>query len=368
MSQLMVGVFECHNRSLFEITAFSFGHDKPDKMTQKLKSSFDNFFDVKGYSDEEIVDLARQLEIDIAVDLMGYTTNSRSMIFFHRCAPIQVNYLGYPGTMSSPEIDYIVADNVVIPEQDQKFFLEKVLYLPDTYYPTSYILEALAPITPQKEFTREKVFLPEHSFVFCCFNNSYKIAPAVFDIWMNILKGVEGSVLWLLEENESGVINLRKEAHDRGVSPDRIVFAKKICLADHLARQKCADLFLDTLPYNAHTTATDALWAGLPVLTRIGDSFASRVAASLLKAVGLPELVTTSIDEYEQLAIRLATHPDEMRALKQKLADNRLSSKLFDTPLYVRQLEAAYIAMHERYEAGLEPDHIYIQDESKTVG
>lgn len=367
MSQLMVGIFEGHNRNSFEIIAFSFGHHKPDKMTEKLKDSFDKFFDVKDHSDEEIVDLAHLLGIDIAVDLMGYTTNSRSTIFFHRCAPVQVNYLGYPGTISSPAIDYIVGDHVVIPPQKQKFFHEKVLYMPNTYYPASYNTEIFTSVTRQKEFSREDLFLPQQGFVFCCFNNSYKIVPTVFDIWMNILRAVEGSVLWLLEDNESGVINLRKEARDRGVSPDRIIFAKKISLGDHLARQKSADLFLDTLPYNAHTTATDALWAGLPVLTRTGESFAACVAASLLNAVGLPELVTTSADEYERLAIRLATHPEEMRVLKQKLAHMRLSSKLFDTPLYLRHLEAAYTAMYERYHAGLKPEHIYINDETTVA-
>jgi len=358
---LMAELFERHDLTKFELYAFSFGPDSVDEMRQRLEVSFDKFFDVKFQSDQEVAELSRSLGVDIAVDLKGFTTGARTSIFAHRCAPVQVSYIGYPGTMAADFIDYIIADKILIPTQSQKSYSEKVVYLPDSYQ----INDSKREIS-KKDFTRIELGLPEEGFVFCCFNNSYKILPDVFNSWMRILKAVEGSVIWLLDSNDSSVCNLKREASNLGISPERLVFAKFMPLPDHLARHSCADLFLDTHPCNAHTTASDALWAGLPVLTRIGESFAARVAASLLNAVGLPELITTSVDEYEQLAIRLATHPDEVRALKQKLSDERLSSKLFDTPLYVRHLEAAYTEMYDRHQAGLEPDHIYIQDEGKT--
>ena len=367
MSQAMVKIFEGHDRHLFQVTAFSIGAVVNDEMRRRLEEIFDQFFDVQAHTDQGIANFARQIDVDIAVDLMGFTQHSRTGIFSNRCAPIQVNYIGYPGTMGSECIDYIIADPVLIPVDYQKFFSEKVVYLPNSYHANSYMLEEVDRKTHNIQFSREEFDLPSDGFVFCCFNNSYKILPAVFHSWMRILSEVKGSVLWLLEENSYSSENLRREAEQRGISSVRLIFAKRLPLAAHLARHRCADLFLDTLPYNAHTTGLDALWAGLPIITHIGDAFAGRVAASLLNAVGLPELITTSVDEYEQLAIRLATHPVEMRALKQKLADNRLSSKLFDTPLYVRHLESAYTAMYERYQAGLEPEHIYVQDESKTV-
>ena len=317
--------------------------------------SFDEFLEVSSPTDQEIAELSRTMEIDIAVDLKGFTREARSGIFAHRCAPVQVNYIGYPGTMAADFIDYIIADKTIIPPESQKFYSEKIVYLPDSYQ----VNDRNRKIS-DRAFSRMELELPQDGFVFCSFNNTYKISPSWFDCWMRILKSVPGSVLWLLEDNSTSVTNLRREAAHRGVSPDRLVFARRMPLADHLARHRCADLFLDTLPCNAHTTASDALWAGLPVLTQIGETFTARVAASLLTALGLPELITTSTEEYERAAIMLATHPDALQRLKQRLAEAGRSSTLFDTSVYVKNLEAAYAAMHARQQSGLAPDHIYI--------
>ena len=366
MSLLMAGVFEAHDKSKYELIAFSFGSHKLDHMTARVKKSFDKFLDVSLISDREVAELARQHRLDIAIDLMGFTTDSRTGIFAEYCAPIQVNFLGYPGTMSADYIDYVIADETVIPQGASQFYREKIVYLPDSYYPNSYQNDQDASPIPSRQFKRDELGLPPDKFVFCCFNNSYKILPDVFNSWMLILIAVEDSVLWLLEDNPSSAIHLRHEAVRRGISADRIIFAKKMPHADHLARHSCADLFLDTFPYNAHTTGTDALWAGLPILTRIGQSFAARVAASLLNAVGLPELITSSVEEYEQLAIKLATQREEMEALKSKLSSSRLSSKLFDTTLYVGHLETAYAAMYERHLAALDPDNIFVRELGKV--
>ena len=361
-AHLMAELFERHDRNRFELYAFSFGPKSEDGMRQRLEASFDSFIDVRFQSDQEVAALSRTLGIDIAIDLKGITNGARPGIFAHRCARVQVNYIGYPGTMAADYIDYMIADQIVIPVKNQLFYSEKIVYLPGSYQANDSKREI-----SNKEFTRSELGLPPQGFVFCCFNNSYKILPAVFDSWMRILKAVDASVLWLLDDNDTSTRNLKREASNRGISPERLVFGKRMPLAEHLARHRCADLFLDTHPCNAHTTASDALWAGLPVLTRIGESFAARVAGSLLSAVGLPELITNTTDEYEQLAIRLATHRDEIQALKHKLAHQRLSSKLFDTASYVRHLEAAYTRMYERDQAGLEPDHIYIEDQAMTL-
>src|SRR5262249_2809972 len=299
--------------------------------------------------------LMRELEVDIAVDLMGYTKGNRTNIFVQRAAPVQVSHIGFSGTMGAQYIDYIIADHVVIPIEHASFFSEKIVLMPDTYLPTDRKL-AIAQKTP----TRTEVGLPNNAFVFCCFNNSYKITPDVFDCWMRILKRVDNSVIWLSEGNTKATSNLRREAEIRGVHPERLVFAKRTFLPDHLARHRLADLFLDTLPYNAHTTASDALWAGLPVLTCIGETFAGRVAASLLNAIGLPELITTTLEAYEKMAIDLATHPEELVAIKHKLAERRLTMPLFDTQLFTKHIETAYTAMYERYQVGMSPDHIVV--------
>ena len=355
-AHLMAELFERHDRNCFEIFAISFGPDLEDEMRLRLRKAFDHFIDVSEKSDREIADISKNLGIDIAIDLKGFTQDSRTGIFAHRCAPIQVNYIGYPGTMAASYMDYLIADPIVVPPQSKEFYHEKIIYLPNSYQ----VNDSMRAIS-DKKIKRADVGLPEDSFVFCCFNNTFKILPDVFDSWARILKNVEGSVLWLLEDNVLAKRNLQREIIKRGLSQDRLFFAKRIPLAEHLARHRCADLFLDTLPYNAHTTASDALWAGLPVLTRIGESFPARVSASLLNAVGLPELVTHSIDEYEKTAIELARHRDQLDLLKTKLAAKRFSSQLFDTSLYVKHLENAFELMYQRYKAGILPDHISVK-------
>jgi predicted O-linked N-acetylglucosamine transferase (SPINDLY family) len=306
-------------------------------------------------SDDEVARRIRQNEIDILVDLKGFTRDARTGIFAHRPAPIQVNYLGYPGTMGGNFIDYIIADQTLIPLLHQQDYSEKIVYLPN-----SYQVNDRKRAISEKAFSREELGLPHDGFVFCCFNNSYKISPEVFDCWMGIIKNVKGSVLWLLEISEPATCNLRMEAKARGIDPDRLVFAKKLPAPDHLARHRLADLSLDTLPYNAHTTASDALWAGLPVLTQIGETFAGRVAASLLNAIGLHELIATTARQYEEIAIELAINPEKLAAIKTKLANNRLSTPLFDTQLFTRHIENAYEAMYERHRMRMPPDHIYV--------
>ena len=296
------------------------------------------------------------MEIDIAVDLKGFTKESRSNIFAEGSAPIQVNYLGYPGTMAAKYMDYIIADHTLIPESHQRYYSEKVVYLPNSYQVN------VSKIKISKiSLTRHDVGLPNTGFVFSCFNNNYKITPYTFSGWMRILEAVEGSVLWLLESNSSAVNNLKKEATKSGINEDRLIFAKHIPVAEHLNRIQLADLFLDTLPYNAHTTTSDALRMELPVLTCMGNSFASRVAASLLNAVNLPELITTTQEQYESLAIQLALHPEKLKIIKDKLINNLPTAPLYDTPLFTRHLESAYLTMYDRYQHGLDPDHIYVE-------
>ena len=352
---LMAELFELHDKNNFEIIAFSFGFDKKDEMRQRLSKAFDQFLDVRLKSDKDIALMSRDLGVDVAIDLKGFTQDQRVGIFSYRAAPIQVNFIGYPGTMSAEYIDYIIADPTLIPIESQKYYSEKVVYLPYSYQANDRRREIA-----NKAFTKEELGIPKDAFVFCCFNNNYKITPATFDGWVRILKAVEGSVLWLLEDNPTAGINLRKEAQTRGLDPNRLVFAKRMKLSEHLARHSVADLFLDTLPCNAHTTASDALWAGLPVLTCIGESFASRVAANLLNAIELPDLVTISQEQYEVAAIELATNPAKLRAIKIKLARNRLTTALFDTPRFTKHIEAAYKHMYERYQANLPLEHIYI--------
>jgi predicted O-linked N-acetylglucosamine transferase (SPINDLY family) len=354
-SYLVAELFERHDRSKFEIIGFSFGVDSSDEMRRRVSGGLDRFLDVRTMQDREVTQLSRDLEVDIAVDLKGFTQDCRTGIFAGRAAPIQVSYLGYPGTMAAEYIDYLIADPTVIPAESRQHYLEKIVYLPDSYQVNDSQRQMST-----KPFTRAGEGLPDTGFVYCCFNNAYKISPEVFDVWMRVLGRVEGSVLWLLEENLWVAANLRKEAARRGIAPERLVFAKPAPQGEHLARQRLADLFLDTLPYNAHTTASDALWAGLPVLTRMGEVFPSRVAASLLRAIGLPELVTTEEAEFEELAVELARNGERYRELRQRLEENRLKAPLFDTRTFTAHLEAAYSAMYERYQAGLGPEDIAI--------
>ena len=352
---LMAELFEAHDREKFELVAFSFGPDKQDEMRQRVQAAFDRFIDVRQMSDLEVAQLSRELGIDIAVDLKGYTQDSRPGIFVQRAAPVQVNYLGYPGTMAMEAMDYIIGDPMVIPEGAEPYYSEKIVRLPHSYQ----VNDAKRRIS-DKNYSKAELGLPEEGFVYCCFNNTYKITPETFDSWMRILKQVQGSVLWLLKDNEEAMNNLRREAQARGVEGSRLVFAPRMELAEHLARHRAADLFLDTLPYNAHTTASDALWAGLPVLTRLGQAFAGRVAASLLRAVVLEELITQDANTYEALAVELANNPQKLQQIKNKLEQNKTGAPLFDAKLFARHLEAAYEKMHERSVKGLPPEHISV--------
>jgi len=347
VSILTAELFELHDKNRFEITAFSFGADDESPMRLRLSEAFNQFIDVSGMSDMGIAKLSRDLHIDIAVDLGGYTADSRAGIFSYRAAPIQVSYLGYLGTMGSEYIDYMLADKTIIPESLQKFYSEKIVYLP------SYQANDRKRIISDRVFTRQELGLPEKGFVFCCFNNNYKILPATFNGWMRILKAVEGSVLFLYAESKWAEENLKNEAEARGVDSSRLVFGKRISTDEYLARYRACGLFLDTFPYNAGTTASDALWTGLPVLTLAGEAFASRMAASLLNAIGLPELITNTQEEYEFLAIGLATNHEKLDEIREKLTNNRLTTILFDAPLFTKNLEAAYICMYERYQASL---------------
>jgi predicted O-linked N-acetylglucosamine transferase (SPINDLY family) len=347
---LMAGLFEQHDRSRFETTAISFGPADDSFVRRRLRQSFDRFIDVRELGDEAIAECVRQLEVDIAVDLKGFTQGARTNVFARRPAPVQVSYLGYPGSMGASYIDYLIADRVVVPEDQHTDFTEQVVYLPDTYQ----VNDASRPIAAAIP-ARADIGLPDSGFVFCCFNNSYKITPDVFDVWMRLLRAVDGSVLWLLASNASVPNNLRREAVKRGIAPARVIFAPHARVDEHLARHRLADLFLDTQYYNAHTTASDALWAGLPVLTCSGETFASRVAGSLLKAIGLPELITHSLDDYESLALKLARDPVLLTSIRRKLEANRETYPLFNTTRFTRHIEAAYMTMWERAQRGEPP-------------
>jgi predicted O-linked N-acetylglucosamine transferase (SPINDLY family) len=350
---LTAGMFEHHDRSRFEVSAFSLDSSKHDAMRARLERTFDRFIEVDTLSDRDIALLARAREIDIAIDLGGFTEGSRTGIFAFRAAPVQVNYLGYPGTMGAGYFDYLIADAVVIPSTEQRHYAEKIAYLPDSYQAN----DSRRTIS-DRMFTRTECGLPERGFVFCCFNRSYKILPPVFDVWMRLLRGVPGSVLWLLAEDQGAMERLRAHANIRGIDPGRLVFAKQMPLAEHLARHRLADLFLDTVPYNAHTTASDALWTELPVLTCLGDTFPGRVGASLLHAVGMPELIAADLAAYEALALELATNAKRLLILRQKLAIHRLTQPLFDTARFTRNIERVFRAMWERQRSGLPPEHI----------
>ncbi len=350
MAHLIAELIEVHDRERFEWFAFSVSPEVHDGMRERLAAAFDHFLDVRERTDMEIARLSRELGIDIAVDLMGFTQATRLRSFSYRCAPVQVSYLGYPGTTGANYMDYVVADKVVIPPRAQIHFAEKVVYLPHSYQ----VNDSKRKVA-DRTFSREELGLPSNGFVFCCFNNNFKILPPTFDGWMRILHEVEGSVLWLLEDNPIAARNLRREAQARGISADRLVFASRVPMDQHLARQRMADLFLDTLPYNAHTTASDALWVGLPVLTCSGQSFASRVAASLLHAVGLPELVTQTQSAFEARAIELARDVAQLRSIRDKLEEQGPQSPLFNARLFARHIESAYTTMVERAHQGLPP-------------
>lgn len=357
---LIAELFEQHNTQQFELTAFSFGAPSEDIWRKRVKTAFGNFINVQHHSDEDIVALSKLLKIDIAVDLKGYTTDARPQIFSQRAAPIQVNYLGYPGTLSSHHMDYLIADRTLITQDTQAFYSENLVYLPNSYQANNRKMNvSLKPIT------REAMGLPSTGIVFCSFNNTFKITPQCFDSWMRILQRVKTSVLWLYVSNPSAITNLQREAEQRGVAKTRLLFAHHLPSDEHLARLPLADLFLDTLPYNAHTTASDALRMGLPLLTCQGTAFASRVSSSLLKAVNLPELIANNLSDYENIAVDLATDPNKLKLLKNKLIKNVATAQLFNSPLFSKHLETAYQAMYAQYCSGNALHSIEITDETQ---
>ncbi len=351
---LLVGVLEEHDRGQFDIYAIDNGWDDASETRTRIDAAA-KIVSIKELNDPQAVDTIRENRIDILVNLNGYYGAERTRVFARRAAPIQVNYLGFPGTLGADYMDYIVADRHVLPENHKEYYSEKVVYLPDCYQANDRKKSISS-----RTVSRAEYGLPVDAFVFCCFNNAYKITPRTFDSWMRILTQVDRSVLWLLEDHPAAAANLRTEAVARGIDGARIVFAERRPPAEHLARHRCADLFLDTLPYNAHTTASDALWAGLPLLTCIGETFAGRVAASLLKALHLPEMIVSTEEDYVRLAIALATDPGQLAHLKRKLDANRLTTPLFDTKGFTGNLETAYAAMFDRYRAGLAPGHITV--------
>jgi protein O-GlcNAc transferase len=347
---LMAELFERHDKSCFEIVAYSHGPDDRSKLSARLREAFDDCVDIRAMTDDEAARRIKADRIDILVELTGFTKGARTRIAAQRPAPVQVSFIGFPGTMGAGFIDYVIADPFVLPMDQQAFYSEKIVHLPHCSQPTD-THRLISSITP----TRAGCGLPEQGFVFCSFNNTYKIAPEFFGIWMRLLTAIPGAVLWLLDANDPVKDNLRGEAGARGVDPNRLVFAPRLPSPEHLARHRLADLFLDTLPYNAHTTASDALWAGLPVLTCAGDTFAGRVAGSLLHAAGLPELVAGSPAAYESMALRLAREPALLQALRHKLLGNRLNSPLFDIARYTRHYETALTQMWETWANGHDP-------------
>jgi predicted O-linked N-acetylglucosamine transferase (SPINDLY family) len=359
VSHLTAGLFEAHDRSRFEVFGFSFGPEGSDAMRERVAAAMDTFIDVRDHSDLEIAGLSRELGIDIAVDLGGHTRHSRTGIFALRAAPLQASYIGYLGTMGASYFDYLLADETIIPADSRRHYCEKVAYLP-TYQSNdaSRVATSTAP-------SRGELGLPAAGFVFCCFNNVYKISPAMFSRWMRILGRVDGSVLMLYVRNATAMANLRKEAVRRGIDADRLVFVDAVPHPEYLARFGAADLFLDTSPYNAGTVAADSLWCGLPVLTLRGESFAGRMGASLLAALDLPELIAGSGDDYEARAVEFARNPGLLAAIERKLDTNRQSSRLFDVCAFARSIEAAYARMHARRLAGEPPDHLMIGPEAR---
>jgi predicted O-linked N-acetylglucosamine transferase (SPINDLY family) len=358
MAPMLAALFELHERTSFEVVAYSYGRDDGGSMRKRIVAACDRFVDIVA---DSFVDAARRIledGIDILIDLQGYTGPARPQIAALRPAPIQVNYLGYPGTMGADFIDYIVTDRFISPPGYEPFFTEKLVRLPECYQVNDRKRE-ISERTPP----RQEAGLSDGGFVFCCFNNTYKITPVVFDVWMRLLREIPGSVLWLLEANRGVTSNLRREASARGVDPGRLVFALRVSQGEHLARYRLADLFLDTLPYNAHVTASEALWAGLPVLTCAGETFASRVAGSLLNAAGLPEMITYSLEDYEACALRLARNPPELGGARERLAKNRMAMPLFDGERFTRHLERAYCMMWENFVKGKAPGLIEVSNE-----
>jgi predicted O-linked N-acetylglucosamine transferase (SPINDLY family) len=355
--QQLIRVLELHDRDTFEICAYSYGPPANDAMRGRVRKAVQAFHDVRNLSAKEIAQRARQDRIDIAIDLVGHTKNGRPEIFAYRAAPLQITWLGYPGTVGGGLMDYMIADSTVIPDEQRAHYAEKIIFLPHSYLPTDNT-RPIADTPP----TRRDMGLPDKGFVFACFNNSYKISPAEFDIWMRLLHQVDGSVLWLAGGNDQAQANLAEEARQRGIDPARVIFTRRVGMAEHLARHRLADLFLDSFLYNGHSTAADALWAGLPVLTCPGRGFPSRVAASLLSAIGLPELIAQTPQEYERLALELAQNPARLAALKQRLDANKARAPLFDSENFTKNLEAGYRLAYGRFLTGEKQGDIIVKE------
>lgn len=353
MAILLTDMYECHDKTRFEIYAFDNGFDDGSDYRARINRAFTEVVDISRMGDMDAALAVHERGIDILVDLNGYFGPGRQGVFALRPAPIQVNYLGNPSTLGAAFMDYLIADATVIPEASRIHYTEKIAYLPDCYQPNDRKRKIADTV-----FARAELGLPEDAFVFCCFNNNYKITPATFDGWMRILKRTQNGVLWLLADNDTAERNLRREAEARGVDAARLVFGPRLPPDLHLARHCAADLFLDTLPYNAHTTASDALWTGLPVLTCAGSTFPGRVASSLLKAVGLPELITTTQNDYENRAFELATQREYLTQIKRKLVQARTAAPLFDTPTFTKNIENLYTRMIQRHQQGLPPANI----------
>ena len=352
VAYLISGIFNHYDKSQFEVIGFSLSPIKSSTIYQRFENTIDQMIDVSKISDSEVVSLSREMQIDIAIDLTGDTQDGRFNIFVKGVAPIQIAYLGFLGTMGHECLDYLIADATIIPSEFLQFYTEKIIYLP------SYHVNDPANLKSDRVYSRQELGLPDYGFVYCCFNNNYKITPDVFSSWMRILKAVEESVFWIYAENDWVKANLTMEAQKRGIAANRIIFAEKVSRVEYLARFEVGDLFLDTAPYNAGTTASDALYAGLPVLTRIGSTFSGRMAASILTTMELPELITQSLEEYEELAITLATNPVLLRQVREKLSHNRFTSILYKPDVFTQNLERAYQAVYERYSQGLKPAHI----------
>lgn len=360
VTYLVAGLFERHDRSRFEVTGLSFGSDQESPLRNRITAAVEHFIDVRHSSDQDIADLIREREFDIVVDLMGYTQNARPGILALRPAPIQVGYLGFLGTMGADFIDYIIADRIALPFDQQRYFSEKIVHLPDCFLVNDDRLK-IEPHTP----SRGDAGLPTEGFVFCSFNNSYKLTRPMFELWMRLLHAVDGSVLWLAEANPDMALNLQRAAERCSIDTGRLVFAPRIPLAEHLARQRLADLFLDTTPYNAGATAAAALWSGVPVLTVLGKTFVGRMAASMLRAIGLPELVAKSLRDYETIASTIATDQAYCSSLKARLARNRETFPLFDSARSTRHIEAAYEAMWLASRQGRAPEQLEVKVEDQ---
>ena len=343
-SILLTEVWENHDKNIFKTFALDNGWDDNSSRRKRIKNSFDEFIDISKLSDDAVVKLIKEKNIHILINLNCFFGLQRNSVFAYRPAQIQINFLGFPGTLGAEYIDYLIADEIVIPLESQRHYSEKIIYIPHSYQPSD-----TKRFKSDKLFKREQFGLPENAFVFVCFNNSYKITPQIFDIWMKILQSVNNSVLWLIETEEIVCRNLKLEALKRNIDASRIVFSKRMKLEDHLLRHDLGDLFLDTLPYNAHTTANDSLWAGLPVLTCLGNTFPGRVGASLLNSVGLADLVTFSLEDYKKKAVYFGNNPDEIIKIKNKLNKNKFEYPLFNQELYTKNLESIFIKLYKKH-------------------